>query len=137
MSYDISKISRIACAVALLAVSVVFISTGAYAHGYGGHADHYQAGARPAAEDVSDQEISAFARAQQSIGEIQEEYSAQIAATEDPMEEQMIVQEANEKMVEAVQSEGLDVMRYNTILNAAQNDPDMQRRIMEEAGHSF
>jgi hypothetical protein len=80
--------------------------------------------------EVSDQEVITFAIAQQEVIAIQQDYSTQIAQVEDVDKQKEIVQEANQKMVEAVQGAGFSVERYNMILNAAQSNNALQQRII-------
>ena len=88
---------------------------------------------QPAQTEVTDQEVGAFAEAQNEVGQIQQDYQGRIADTADPEAQQAIVEEANEKMVDAVQESGLSVERYNTILNSAHADPELQARISRAA----
>ncbi len=80
--------------------------------------------------EVTDQEVSAFAQAQQQVAGIQQEYAPLVSQEKDVDKQQEIAQEANEKMVGAVEDQGFDVQRYNMIANAAQSDTDLQQRII-------
>lgn len=80
--------------------------------------------------EVSDEEVSAFAKAQQQVAGIQQKYTALVSEEQDVDKQQEIAQEANEKMVVAVEDQGFDVQRYNMIANAAQSDTDLQQRII-------
>ncbi len=88
---------------------------------------------QPAQVEVTDHEVEAFAEAQNEVGQIQQDYQTRIADAADPEAQQAIVEEANEKMVDAVQECGLSVERYNTILNSAHADPELQARISQAA----
>lgn len=80
--------------------------------------------------EVSDEEILSFAKAQQEVLGIQQEYTDLAAQAADVDKQKEIVQEANEKMVEAVEDEGFSVQRYNVIANAMQSDTALQQRII-------
>ena len=81
--------------------------------------------------EVSADEIIVFAKAQHQVDRIREEFNERLPNAQNSEEQQRIVQEANDKMVNAIQDQGLTVERYNTILTAAQSDPELQNRILQ------
>ncbi|MEX0618638.1 MAG: DUF4168 domain-containing protein [Pseudohongiellaceae bacterium] len=81
--------------------------------------------------ELDEQTLSQFANALGSVTEIQVEYSESIGATQDPEEAQELQQEAQTKMVEAVEEAGLDVQTYNMIAQQMSADPELQQRIQE------
>lgn len=81
--------------------------------------------------EIDDQTLEQFADALGTITEIQTEYSASIGATQDPQEAQSLQQEAQTKMVEAVQEAGLDVETYNVIAQQLAADPELQQRVQD------
>ncbi|MCF6158788.1 MAG: DUF4168 domain-containing protein [wastewater metagenome] len=85
---------------------------------------------QPSAQtEVSDDQVNAIARAQIQIIQIQQKYSAMLTEATDDKERQNVVQMANEEMVAAIQGEGLSVELYNKITTAAQNNPELRKRI--------
>lgn len=80
--------------------------------------------------EVSDKEVKAFAKAQQEVVGIQQEYTDLVAQAADGDKQNEIIQEANEKMVEAVEDVGFSVQRYNVITNATKSDTALQQRII-------
>jgi hypothetical protein len=96
-----------------------------------GWSQEYGAGQQSGQYKVSANEIASFAKAQNQAVKIQQEYQAKLSGIDDPAQQQPIVQEMNERLVAAVQQEGLDVKRYNEISSAAQSDPALRQRISE------
>jgi hypothetical protein len=96
-----------------------------------GWSQEYGAGQQSGQYKFSANEIASFAKAQNQAVKIQQEYQAKLSGIDDPAQQQPIVQEMNERLVAAVQQEGLDVKRYNEISSAAQSDPALRQRISE------
>lgn len=78
---------------------------------------------------ITDEQINAFARAQNQAAQIQLKYNDMLVAAEDDMQRQNIAQKANDEMVEAIQAEGLSVEQYNNILTEVQGDPELMERV--------
>ena len=84
----------------------------------------------PQASDFSDEDVAKFAQANQQVQDIQAEYTQKLQASGGDQEKTAsIQQEAQEKMVQAVEDSGLGVEKYNQILQAAQADPNLVKRI--------
>jgi uncharacterized protein YlxW (UPF0749 family) len=81
--------------------------------------------------EVSVDEIVSFAKAQDKIADIRQNYQAKLSDVKDQEQQQSVVQEMNEKLVDAVQKAGLSVEQYNKIFNATQSDPALQQRVSE------
>jgi hypothetical protein len=96
-----------------------------------GWSQEYGAGQQSGQGKVSVNEIASFAKSQNQVAKIRQEYQAKLSNVKDQTEQQAIVQEMNGRLVAAVQQEGLSVERYNEISNAAQSDPALQQRISE------
>ena len=84
-----------------------------------------------AAPAMDDTKLKSFAVAFLEVTKVTESYKPQIeAASGNAEDQQRLQQEAGEKMVEAVNSaEGISVDEYNTIIQAAQTDPDLAQKI--------
>lgn len=96
--------------------------------------DPYQErGAQPQAEsqatEVSEEKIEKFVDALSEIRVIQEEASAELEATSDTQEAQQVQQDAQQKMIEAVEAAGLSVEEYNQIAALMGSDPELQERV--------
>lgn len=98
--------------------------------GYGQQGQQNPAQQAPqGAEDFSDEELESFAEAQQEVSAISKDFEGKIQDTEDPAEMAEMRQEANQEMVEAVQSAGLEPAKYNAIANAVRADPELAEKI--------
>ncbi|MFO8052895.1 MAG: DUF4168 domain-containing protein [Candidatus Omnitrophota bacterium] len=91
----------------------------------------YEAEGQAAQVDVSDEDMEAFAKAQNKVEEIRQKYQSKLSDVEDQTKRQEMVQKMNEELVDAVKNSGLSVERYNEIFEAAQNDSQLQQRISE------
>ncbi|OJY69793.1 MAG: hypothetical protein BGP16_08620 [Sphingobium sp. 66-54] len=69
-----------------------------------------------AAQSFSDEDLKAFARAAIAASKIQQDTTVTDA-------------EKQPKMLAAVQAEGLDPVKFNSIAQASQADPDLHKRI--------
>jgi GTP1/Obg family GTP-binding protein len=84
---------------------------------------------QPVDVDVGDAELQSFAEASTAITEIQQDYSVRMQNADDPETANELQQQANEKMVGAVEEAGLDVETFNMIATAVQNDPELQQKL--------
>jgi hypothetical protein len=86
----------------------------------------------PKAEDFTDTDIKNFADAQDELSGIQQDYLARIhTESANPDKAVQLEMEAQQKMVSAVQANGLSVDRYNDIAQVAQYDKELQQRILQ------
>lgn len=74
------------------------------------------------------QQLKTYAVAALEVQQIRQSYAAQLQGASQE-KQQSLQQEAMGKMVEAVQSKGLDVDTYNQITQAAQKDPGLAEKI--------
>ena len=88
--------------------------------------------AQPGAiEEVSEDELSAFARATLAMSEVREVYIQRIEAAENEVEQQELVEEGNTAMMTALEEEpGMTLERYFEINEAAQTDAELNERIV-------
>lgn len=89
--------------------------------------------AQPAATaaSFSDVELKSFAQARQSVDAIRTKISTQMQNAQDPQEAQKLQEEANMKMIAAVEAAGLSREKYNEIAQAAMNDPALAKKLAE------
>src|SRR5690606_4547040 len=79
-----------------------------------------------ATPDLGEDKLKSFATAFLQVNKVTQQYQPQIAAAGTPEDQQRLRQEAGEKMVEAVNaSEGISVDEYNSIIQAAQANPEL------------
>lgn len=86
--------------------------------------------AQASAEQVSEEQLRAFARASLAIDAIVAEWNPKIEQAASEEEANALQQQANEAMVTAVAAEGLDVDSYNQIYQLMQSDPAVAETIM-------
>lgn len=81
------------------------------------------------AQAYTDSQLQNFINASQKVSMISQEYSPQIEATADQNERERIFREADDKMVAAVEEEGLSVNEFNHINQQLPQDPQLEQRI--------
>lgn len=91
----------------------------------GGFAPQQQGG------EVTDKKLGQFMVAMASVQDVQEEYAGQIQSTSDGEKAQELRQEAQNKMISAVESSGLTVPQYNMIAERMRTDPELAERAGE------
>ena len=85
---------------------------------------------QPQAAPADDTKLKSFAMAFIEVAKVTQSYQPQITAAGTPEDQQRLRNEAGEKMVEAVnEADGITVDEYNSIIQAAQTDPELARRI--------
>ncbi|MFC7368505.1 MULTISPECIES: DUF4168 domain-containing protein [Vreelandella] len=84
--------------------------------------------------EVSNQQLQQFANASEEVVSLSQEYTQQLHTTEDETAQQAIQEEANEKMIDAVEDNGLDVDTFNAIGQAIQTNPELMQRVQEMTG---
>ncbi len=82
---------------------------------------------------VDDAQLEAFVTALRSVDALEREYSESLQQAESDEQREAIVAEANTAMAEAIENTpNMTLDEYIAILQAAQNDPELSARIMEE-----
>ena len=81
--------------------------------------------------DLSDAELDKVADAYEAVTEVREEFQADLEGIEDPERAQQMQEEAGEKMVEAVENQGLEVETYNQAMEAAQVDEELRNELLD------
>jgi hypothetical protein len=90
-----------------------------------------QAPSAAPAQDVTDADIEHFANAVMAVEEVRQTYEKALATTDDEGEKTSLQQEAQEKMVNAIQDEGLTVQQYQMVAQAVQSDPEMWKKVQQ------
>ena len=85
--------------------------------------------------DVSDKKLDAAAAAIKQIASVREDYGQRIEAAE-PADKERIAGEAKTAMTKAVTDQGLSLPEYSSILVIAQNDPQIQEKLLRRLGPS-
>lgn len=90
-----------------------------------------QAAPAAPAQDVTDADIEHFANAVLAVEDIRQTYEKALATTDDEGEKTSLQKEAQEKMVDAIENEGLTVERYQVVAQAVQSDPAMWEKVQQ------
>jgi Domain of unknown function (DUF4168) len=87
-------------------------------------------GAPGAAMNIPDQKLDAAAAAISNVANVTRNYQQQIAAAPEA-DRPRIADEANNALKKAVTDQGLSVEEYNSIIEVAQNDPEVHNKIVQ------
>jgi Domain of unknown function (DUF4168) len=82
------------------------------------------------APDLPDQKLDAMAAALQRVASIQKDYRQRLAEAEAPAEKERVVAEAHNEFTKAVTEQGLSVEEYASILDKAQDDPEIRDKLL-------
>ncbi len=78
---------------------------------------------------VNDSELKKFINANVEVSRIREEYTERFNNAKDQPIAQQLQQEAQEKMIGAVEESGLDAVAYNELSERIQSSPELQARL--------
>ena len=79
---------------------------------------------------IPDQKLDAAAAAIERVASLKQDYQQRIA-TAAPADKERILSEAVNALAKAVTDQGLSVEEYDSILEVAQNDPDVREKIRQ------
>ncbi len=122
---SLSLAATVAVAVFLLIMNVPAMAQDA---GSGQEAE----GAPGAQQDFSDVELERAASAYSTVVQISQEFQQDIQDVESQDKRLELQNQANKKMVTAVENIGLDVETYNRIIAQVQSDDSTRKRFMEK-----
>jgi hypothetical protein len=80
--------------------------------------------------NISDQKLDAAAAAIEQVASLKQDYQQRIAAAA-PADRERIASEAMDALAKAVTDQGLSVEEYDSILEVAQNDPEVREKIRQ------
>jgi hypothetical protein len=81
-------------------------------------------------QNIPDQKLDAAAAAIERVASLKQDYQQRIAAAA-PADKERILNEAVNALAKAVTDQGLSVEEYDSILEVAQNDPDVREKIRQ------
>ena len=82
--------------------------------------------------NISDQKLDAAAAAIERVASLKQDYQQRIAAAApDDDDKERILNEAVNALAKAITDQGLSVEEYDSILEVAQNDPDVREKIRQ------
>jgi hypothetical protein len=82
-------------------------------------------------EALSEQQITAFVDAALEVQRVRSEFDSQVQAAESPEDIERLRQEAQEQATEAIENSGLTPGEYSTIVDAANQDPQLYAMIVD------
>lgn len=82
------------------------------------------------APNITEQKLDVAAAAIQRVASLKKTYEQRLAQAPQGQKEQ-IVSEANDALEKAVTDQGLSVEEYSSILEVAQNDPEVRGKILQ------
>jgi di/tripeptidase len=86
--------------------------------------------ARPSTSNISDQKLDQTAAAIQNVQRVRADYQQKLSAAA-PNDQNKIMSEANAALEKAVTDQGLSVDEYQSIIQVAQNDPNVHQRLAQ------
>lgn len=83
----------------------------------------------PSVSTTDDHTVQTFAVALAAVQDVQVEYIEKIKATDEPSKSAQLQNEAQSKMISAVEAKGLSVNQYNSLAQQMQSDPGFRQRV--------
>jgi hypothetical protein len=80
---------------------------------------------------LSDQKLGAVAAALARVASLQKDYRQRIAEAEAPADKERIMAEAHDEFTKAVTEQGLSVEEYASILDLAQDNPEVREKLIQ------
>jgi hypothetical protein len=115
----------------LLAATAVMLAWVPPAGAQSGKPDTSSPGATAPSPNITDQKLDAAAAALQRVVSLQQQYRARLAQTPDASAQQQLIAQANSELAKAVTDQGLSVEEYSSIMQVAQNDPEVRGKLLQ------
>jgi hypothetical protein len=91
-----------------------------------------QGAAAQGAESYSSEELDIFTDALLEVAEVRQKYTPMLQGAENEEKEASIVEEANQEIMQVIEeTDGMSVDRYTEIAQAANEDQELNQRIIE------
>lgn len=81
-------------------------------------------------QEFDDETLERFADAYVAVGEVHDEYSQRLQGTDATEDAQALQQEANNKMVAAIEAKGLEVQEYSAVAAALERDTHLREKVV-------
>jgi len=85
----------------------------------------------PSGGEVDEQSLQGFADAYAAVQDIRRELTQELSSAQDESQAREIQQQAQERMVRAVQDAGLTPQEYNQIAQQMNSDQELRERVQE------
>jgi Domain of unknown function (DUF4168) len=83
-------------------------------------------------QPIPDQTIGKAGAALHDVAKLQQKYESQMDSAS-PEQKKGLSEQANAEAVQAIQSHGISVHEYSTVVRTAQNDPQLKQRLLDAA----
>jgi Domain of unknown function (DUF4168) len=84
------------------------------------------------AQNIPEDKLNAAGAALAAVSRLHNDYQQRIAKAR-PNDRQRIIEEGDNALQKAITDKGLSIDEYKAILDVAQNDPDLQAKLIERA----
>jgi hypothetical protein len=81
---------------------------------------------------IPDQTIGKAGAALHDVAKLQQKYQGQMELAS-PEQKKGLSEQANAEAVQAIQSHGISVQEYSTVVRTAQNNPQVKQRLLDAA----
>ncbi|HEY1933596.1 MAG TPA: DUF4168 domain-containing protein [Acetobacteraceae bacterium] len=78
----------------------------------------------------SDDTVAKVGRAVAQVVTIQQAYTREVQSARTDEEKEGLTSRAEQSAVQVIREEGLSVSEYNAVVSAADDDPDLQQRVL-------
>jgi hypothetical protein len=82
--------------------------------------------------EVPDQTIGKAGAALHDVAKLQQKYQGEMDSAS-PEKKKGLSEQANAEAVQAIQSHGISVQEYSSVIHTAQNNPDVKQRLLTAA----
>jgi hypothetical protein len=82
---------------------------------------------------IPDGTIGKAGAALRDVANLQEKYQPKMDSASSQKEKQGLSEQANAEAVQAIQSHGISVQEYSTVVRTAQTNPQVKQRLLEAA----
>ncbi|MFP4049028.1 MAG: DUF4168 domain-containing protein [Desulfovermiculus sp.] len=89
---------------------------------------------QPKADDFSDSEIESFVSAREGVDELREEFQPKFQEADDVDKAQKLREDFQNKAIEVLDEEGLDVQTYNNIVKGMDSDDELREKVEQKMG---
>ncbi len=89
-------------------------------------------GTQTAPAAIPDQTIGKAGAALHDVAKLQEKYQGQMDSAS-PEQKKGLSEQANAEAVQAIQSHGISIQEYSTVMRTAQNNPQVKQRLLDAA----
>jgi hypothetical protein len=87
-------------------------------------------GSATAASKVSDKELKAFAKAYVEYHQIKRSYEPKLKTMKDEKTKQQVEKEGNDKVLHALEKQGLTPQKFNQLFAAVNSDPKLREKAL-------